>query len=1174
MATSNLSELSKTMKDSNAPITVNVIAEPEKEVINTITKGDSEMVKVLNNILQILNQQLSFDRETENRRRLEEHLKPKDYQENIVPETVTKEGGEGTGGDSGLGLLGGIGLLLKAFWDGLKSGIGLLKQFGATLIEITGIKKLFGALSESLGGLIPKLGEFFMRMSPLLMRFTGLAGVIATLLIGLEKFGAWFRDFVGLPSIQNDAFNMKNYTGESQPSNRPMNMDEFEQERIPKNLGGESARRIDRPASEQPMSQEEFENQRIPKSKEKLNIKGKGVAKYLEETDAANLQKTMGISKEQYDVFRGSVAKIESPSYSKKGGSSGRFSGAYQMGADEIKDSAKALGIAAPSREEFLANPQLQEKLFDKYTEGHHKQLMKNEKYASMSKEEQLKVLGYAHNQGAGGASKWLKTGVAGKDAFGTAGTKYYEAIGENLSSLKKGELKIDYSNKESPVQQTASKVSKDTKESTRMSSAGLDQEKVNMVDASELRVKGGLKGQAFKGGETEEGTLNLARVLQAQEKNIPGGLNRFSSFNDEYHKHANPKSKHTKGLALDFSLKDAKQSSEASDYVKQQLSDSGLSEKDFKIINEYKNPSKHATGGHIHVNFANKEAAEKYAQFTKGGQTPSYAKIDEKQLPEGGKYKEEESEMEEMDEPTLSEKELLDRKPITIDGKTYKPNEEGYDEARKTAESKIREVIRQEKDSKVDSKLVTDTKDSKLVTDKQVDSGYKNYFEDLVSHLEKMVSFTEEIKDTNKKIADKETEKQSDTAKKEESKEEQPTAKQDKEAQKTMDDLFGPEEQTASKQESEKERTLSTEKQNQQSPGIFGGLFDGMFGGNKGIMGGPPNPYGQQPAGGFGGTFGQGQNPFGTIQQVLGTVGSTVSMGQQMGNMGKYGMGGGTIGGIGAAQGAIGGIQGVLGQMGQNSPMLGGMGQVLSSVGGIAGSIERTKNMGSIGGGGILGGINAASGAVGAAGNIFNAIGGIGGAMKGVGTSIGKGLSNMFGSDEPEGEKIEWHPISEKASKAESPDTSVSSMGPGDDIAAVKARQTSSSEEETDSGTSEYHSKEGAYYKLHGTQIGGAKDIFSDQSASLMPSLKNDGMSLESTTQSVQTGKEEMMAPSEPTIINAGGGGGGSGGGGGGGGGNSQSNPSSAGVMGVDIGVRNEEATLLRAQFGSVRVV
>ena len=206
---------------------------------------------------------------------------------------------------------------------------------------------------------------------------------------------------------------------------------------------------------------------KIPKSKENLNFKGSGVAKYLQETDASTLQKSMGISKEQYDVFRGSIAKIESPSYSKKGGSSGKFSGAYQMGADEIRDSAKALGMSAPTREEFLNNPQLQEKLFDKYTESHHKQLLKNEKYASMSKEEQLKVLGYAHNQGAGGASKWLKTGVADKDAFGTAGTKYYESVGKNLSALEKGELKINYSDKQNPVK-IAQTTSKDTANSIK----------------------------------------------------------------------------------------------------------------------------------------------------------------------------------------------------------------------------------------------------------------------------------------------------------------------------------------------------------------------------------------------------------------------------------------------------------------------------------------------------------------------------------------------------------------------------------------------------------------------------------------------------------------------------------------------------------------------------------
>jgi hypothetical protein len=93
--------------------------------------------------------------------------------------------------------------------------------------------------------------------------------------------------------------------------------------------------------------------------------------------------------------------------------------------------------------------------------------------------------------------------------------------------------------------------------------------------------------------------------------------------------------------------------------------------------------------------------------------------------------------------------------------------------------------------------------------------------------------------------------------------------------------------------------------------------------------------------------------------------------------------------------------------------------------------------------------------------------------------------------------------------------------------------------------------------------------------SASLMPSVSTDGFSLEGTTKSVETGKEEMMMPSSgeggqsPVVINSGGGGGA-----GGGGGNSQSNPSSAGVMGIDVGVRNEEATLLRAQYGSVRIV
>jgi Mannosyl-glycoprotein endo-beta-N-acetylglucosaminidase len=1099
MATSNLSELTKIMKDGNEPITVNVIAEPEKEVISTITKGDSEMVKVLNNILQALNQQLSFDRETENRRRLEEHLKPKDYQENLVPETATKEGGEGTGGDSGLGLLGGIGLLLKTFWDGLKSGIGLLKQFGATLIEITGLKRLFGALSETLGGLIPKLGEFFLKMSPLLMRFGSLAGIVLSIGEAFEGLAKIIEN-TDVYKKYSEAVGPKLVEGAEAVGNT---IDGLIKSDEPETRTGRTVGDPSKPGS----------GGAIRTWDDVKNDKGKmsEVWKMARET-----QKNTGVPAELTVAQFG----LES-SYGKRmpAGSNNPFGIKARKGEEytEAMTSEFEGGRMVRKPQRFRKFESLQE-AFD----AHAKLISKNKRYSEVMKANTPEEIAEAIGKSGYATDPKYKEKILSTMKSKTFNTgREVDLSPDNIkksdSTPKKGEFTsvIDQEQKGAKYRRDPITTSLDAKLS----------ESIQAVYGEGYRGKvysGGQHGERRTGSHRhDEGGAADLRVVDPKGKVMKGDdLAKLAQY----------------WRARDFGG------------VGLEMGQGGihLDERKEEFLKKYGGKNDWSYGTRTKEQLAAIKRGER-GEFPElanpdivgmaGGyeqkKKQTYAKIDEKQLPEGGKYKEEESEMEEVDEPVLKEK---------------------------------------IKEPEKDSKLVT--KD--LDIDKQVDSGYKNYFEDLVSHLEKMVSFTEEIKDTNKKMADKETEKQSDTAKKEEPQEEKPTAKQDEEAQKVMDDLFGPEESlTASKQESEKERTLSTEKQNQQSKGIFGGFFDGIFGGNKGIMGGPPNPYGQQPAGGFGGTFGQGQNPFGTIQQVLGTVGSTVSMGQQMGNMGKYGMGGGTMGGIGAAQGAIGGIQGVLGQMGQNSPMLGGMGQVLSSVGGIAGSIERTKNMGSMGGGGILGGINAASGAVGAAGNIFNAIGGIGGAMKGVGTSIGKGLSNMFGSDEPEGEKIEWHPISEKASKAESPATSVSSMGPGDDIAAVKDRQTSSSEGRTDSGTSEYHSKEGAYYKLHGTQIGGAKDIFSDQSASLMPSLKNDGMSLESTTQSVQTGKEEMMAPSEPTIINAGGGGGGSGGGGGGGGGgNSQSNPSSAGVMGVDIGVRNEEATLLRAQFGSVRVV
>ena len=49
---------------------------------------------------------------------------------------------------------------------------------------------------------------------------------------------------------------------------------------------------------------------------------------------------------------------------------------------------------------------------------------------------EKLAVLGYAHNQGRGGALKYLETGKPKKDGFGTNALKYVEEVTKALGYL------------------------------------------------------------------------------------------------------------------------------------------------------------------------------------------------------------------------------------------------------------------------------------------------------------------------------------------------------------------------------------------------------------------------------------------------------------------------------------------------------------------------------------------------------------------------------------------------------------------------------------------------------------------------------------------------------------------------------------------------------------------
>jgi hypothetical protein len=155
---------------------------------------------------------------------------------------------------------------------------------------------------------------------------------------------------------------------------------------------------------------------------------------------AYDIASKIGANKQQWDTFRNTIAQIESGgSYTKYGGSGNHYDGRYQMGAAAKQDAARILGIAYPGHSDdpndprrvaFRSNPELQERMFAAYTLANHGYLSSDSNYqAKQTVEQKLQVLGYAHNQGAGGASKWMRTGKVGKDGFGTSGTKYSNAL-------------------------------------------------------------------------------------------------------------------------------------------------------------------------------------------------------------------------------------------------------------------------------------------------------------------------------------------------------------------------------------------------------------------------------------------------------------------------------------------------------------------------------------------------------------------------------------------------------------------------------------------------------------------------------------------------------------------------------------------------------------------------
>lgn len=107
----------------------------------------------------------------------------------------------------------------------------------------------------------------------------------------------------------------------------------------------------------------------------------------------------------------------------------------------------------------------------------------------------------------------------------------------------------------------------------------------------SGLRIK---SGESVAGGKVRNYTAEFAKLTQDA---LGSDLTRFTAFNDLYHKGTN--SRHATGNAFDFTVKNAKEATQAVKTLEEMARRYGFT---IKAINEYKTPSGRSTGGHIHV--------------------------------------------------------------------------------------------------------------------------------------------------------------------------------------------------------------------------------------------------------------------------------------------------------------------------------------------------------------------------------------------------------------------------------------------------------------------------------------------------------------------------------------------------------------------------------------------
>jgi len=164
----------------------------------------------------------------------------------------------------------------------------------------------------------------------------------------------------------------------------------------------------------------------------------------------------LGLTQEEWNVYKQGIADVEvagkpNGGYGIMGGAGGRFAGRYQMGDEAFTEASKVLGIPKPSRQEFLSNPQLQERMYLGYTISNYRYMQSlSPEFRGMTRQQQLATLPMAQ-LGIGNLTDQLRSGTIARDQWNTPTTKFSTSVerrrveaglnplGQNLNSPSGG---------------------------------------------------------------------------------------------------------------------------------------------------------------------------------------------------------------------------------------------------------------------------------------------------------------------------------------------------------------------------------------------------------------------------------------------------------------------------------------------------------------------------------------------------------------------------------------------------------------------------------------------------------------------------------------------------------------------------------------------------------------